>query len=143
MPEIKLTDEAFLSILRENGGLYAVTAKAISETYAVTYTRQAVRQRALEHPEELKDIEEEMADIAEEGLQSLMKDQDPRIKIDAIKFYLKTKGKKRGYVERTEIEHSGEMGITWHEERTYEKPGPTEFKDGENITGGSSLDTGL
>lgn len=111
MADIKLSDEAFLAILRENGGLYARTAKAIEEQHSVTFSRQAVRQRALEHPDELKDIEEEVADSAESGLQTLMKDPDPRIKIDAIKFYLKTKGKSRGYVERTETEHSGNLTL--------------------------------
>ena len=103
MADIKISDEAFLSILRENGGLYAVTAKAIEAKFGINYSRQAVRQRALEHPEEIADIEDEAKDIAEEGLKTLMKDQDARIKLDAIKFYLGTKAKNRGYSQRTEL----------------------------------------
>jgi hypothetical protein len=30
---------------------------------------------------------------------------------------------------KEKVELSGEMGITWHEERTYEKPGPSETKN--------------
>ena len=42
-------------------------------------------------------------DFAESQLQKRMKDGSDA----AIIFYLKTKGKKRGFVERQEVEHSG------------------------------------
>lgn len=103
MAEIKISDTAFLAILRENGGLYAKTAKAIAEQFGIDYSRQAVRQRALEHKEEMDDINEEVQDCAEEGLQSLMKDDDKKIKLDAIKFFLNSKAKNRGYTSRTEL----------------------------------------
>ena len=103
MAEIKISDTAFLALLRENGGLYAKTAKAIAEQFGIDYSRQAVRQRALDHKDELEDINEEVQDCAEDGLQTLMKNEDPKIKLDAIKFYLNTKGKARGYSTRSEI----------------------------------------
>jgi len=118
--DIKLTDQQFLAILRENAGLFAKTAQAIREKFKIDYTRQAVRQRALDHKDELEDIEEEALDVAEEGMLSLSKSLDEDIKFKACQFILKTKAKKRGYVERQEIEHSGELGITWNEEKTYE-----------------------
>ena len=102
MAEFHLTDDQFFAVLRENGGLYAVTAKAISETYDINFSRQAVRERALKRPDILTDIEDETLDTAEEGLLSLMSDLDKKIKIDAIKYYLSRRGKKRGYTERVE-----------------------------------------
>ena len=129
MAEFHLTDDEFFQILRDNAGLYARTAKAVTETYGIPYSRQAVRERALKQPEILTDIEEEGLDLAEGGMRDLMISHNEDIKFKSCQFVLKTKGKKRGYVERTEVDVSGSLGITWHEERTYEKPGPTETKD--------------
>ena len=100
----KISDKEFLAILRENGGLYARTAKAIENQFKIRYSRQAVRDRAVKFPEEVADIEEENVDIAEEGLHSLMRSENETVRLRAIELYLKTKGKKRGYIEKTEQE---------------------------------------
>jgi hypothetical protein len=120
MAEFHLSDEEFFGILRENAGLFARTAKAISETYGIEYSRQAARQRALDKPEILADIEDESLDLAEGGMMDLVKSLDDDIKFKACQFVLKTKGKKRGYVERQELAVEGQLGITWNEQKTYE-----------------------
>lgn len=114
MGEVKkrLSDKEFLAILRENAGLYARTARAIRKQYDMPYSRQAVRDRAEKHPEVIADIDEENIDVAEEGLHSLMRSSNERVKLDSIKMYLKTKGKGRGYIEKQQVEHSGEIGIS-------------------------------
>ena len=100
----KISDEQFLSVLRENAGLYARTAKAIKKQFNINYSRQAVRARAKHFPDELADIEEENLDIAEEGLLTLMRTASENTRIRAIEIYLKTKGKKRGYIEKNEMD---------------------------------------
>lgn len=106
----KLTHEEFFACLRASAGLYARTVRTIKKEFNVDLTRQAVQQRALLHPEILEDILDENIDIAEEGLQGLMRSDDERIKLKACEIYLKTIGRKRGYVERTESE------VTLHQE---------------------------
>jgi len=106
---MKITDEQFFAALRESAGLYARASRIIEKEYGVSYTRQSVKERAERHPEILKDIESENHDIAEEGLHSLMRSKNERIRFQSVQFYLKTKGKDRGYVERSEI----------HQETTY------------------------
>lgn len=103
MADIKISDSAFLSILRENGGLYAKTAAAIRDQFGIEYSRQAVRQRAADHKDEVEDINEEVQDNAEAGLQTLMKSTDEKIMLDAVKYYLNSKAKARGYTTRTEL----------------------------------------
>ena len=51
-----------------------------------------------------EDAHESMIDFAESALYRNIKDG----KESSINFYLKTRGKKRGYVERQEIEYSGD-----------------------------------
>lgn len=105
----KLSENEFLAILRENGGLFARTAKAIEDKYKITYSRQSCRIRAEKHPKFLADIEEEMLDIAEAELYKIIKDEDlSSVRLKAIEFYLKCKGKKRDYVERTESYNKNE-----------------------------------
>ena len=99
----KITDKEFWSILRANGGVFARTARAISEKFDVDYSRQAVRDRASKKPAILADIEEQNTDLAEEVIFDLLLSEDERIKADVAKFYLKTKGKSRGYIERQEL----------------------------------------
>lgn len=101
---MKLSDEEFLSILRENAGIYARTARAINKQFpSLGYTRQAVRQRAERFPEELADIQEQNVDIAEEGLHTLMLKGTPTLKLKSIDIFLKAKGRIRGYGDRMDL----------------------------------------
>ena len=109
----KISDKAFLQILRENAGLYSKTAKAIQRQYNIDFSRQAARARALEHPQELEDIREETIDLAEEGLFSLMQSEDERIKLRAIEMFLKNKGKNRGYSERLETDYDNVVTVVY------------------------------
>lgn len=106
----KITEKQFWAILRANGGIFARTARVIEAQIGMNYSRQAVRDRASKKPEELADIEEHNTDLAEEVLHQLLKSGDEKIQADIAKFYLKTKGKKRGYIETQKHELMGRDG---------------------------------
>lgn len=108
---VKLSDEQFFSVLRENVGIFARTARKIREQYNIEYSRQAVRIRALNNPEVLQDIMDEAMDTAEEGLHSLMRSKNERIKFKAIEFFLKMKGKERGYTDKVEVSFDNKNNI--------------------------------
>jgi hypothetical protein len=55
------------------------------------------------------DIQEVAVDFAESHLHKLIKDGNPAATI----FYLKTKGKGRGYVERQEIAVAEKKPLSW------------------------------
>jgi hypothetical protein len=54
-------------------------------------------------------IQESVIDFAESHLYKLVKEGNPAATI----FYLKTKGKKRGYIERQEIEVTERSPLSW------------------------------
>ncbi len=57
---------------------------------------------------QVNDISDIAIDFAESKLFDLIKEGN----ITAVIFYLKTKGKKRGYIERQEIEIDGDLNLT-------------------------------
>lgn len=65
-----------------------------------------------EYKEAVRAIEERTIDFAESHLHALIKDKNPAATI----FFLKTKGKNRGYVERQEIEVNESRPLTWFKE---------------------------
>ena len=86
---MKVSEKEFWEILRENAGLYSRTARAIEKQFNVSYSRQAVKERAEKDLERLSDIEDQNFDVAEEGLHSLMRSKNEKIKLDSTRFYLK------------------------------------------------------
>lgn len=106
----KLTDEQFLSILRANMGLFSRTARAIKMQHNIEYSRQAVRERALKHKEIYDDIIEEGIDVGEENLHSLMRSKNENMKFKSTVFFLRMKGKDRGYTDRLDLNvHNEEL----------------------------------
>ena len=103
---MKATEQEFLEALIKHSGLYSRVAKELD------VSRQAVRDRVESNPH-IKELVEELTEVnldeAEGELQKIISGKKINIgvKFSAIKFFLSTKGKKRGYVEKTEVEHSG------------------------------------
>lgn len=108
---LKLSNKKFWAILRKNGGLYARTARAIEKEFGIKMTRQSVRVRAERDPKLLQDILDESVDLAEEGLQDLMRSPLPNIRLKAIELYLKAKGAGRGFHSKDSVSHSGEVAV--------------------------------
>lgn len=68
------------------------------------------------YKEAVDDIADIALDFAESQLHKQIKDGE----VSSTIFYLKTKGKKRGYIEKQEIDLGGSVGITWNEQKNYE-----------------------
>lgn len=65
---------------------------------------------------QVNEIQDVAVDFAEKKLFELINEGDTTATI----FLLKTRGKKRGYIEKTEVDHSGSLGISWNETKTYD-----------------------
>ena len=101
---VKITKQRFKQALNGTGGIMLSIANNMG------VTREGVYKWIKKHPDmqELRLQEEEkIIDIAENSLFTQAKDKEQW----ATKYLLSTKGKRRGYTEKQEVEHSGQ-GIT-------------------------------
>lgn len=105
--------KAMLESLEKSLGVVTTACKAASVTRSTHYEWYA------SDPDYKKAVDD-IADVALDFAESQLHKQIQNGEVSSTIFYLKTKGKKRGYVERTEVEQSGSLSITWNEERTYE-----------------------
>ena len=95
-----ITKKAMIDALEKSLGIVTSACKAVGISRETHY-------RWLREDESYKQSVEDLAnvalDFAESQLHQQIKGGNPTSTI----FYLKTKGKKRGYVERQEIAHEG------------------------------------
>jgi len=97
--------EAMLQALENSLGVVTVACKK-TETPRSTYYKWLKEDK--EFAQAVKEIENVALDFAESQLHTQIKDGSTSATI----FYLKTKGKKRGYIERSELDlSSGEEPI--------------------------------
>ncbi len=127
----KINPKMFKLALKDTGGIYQQIAKNLK------VCRNAVVKYVSKHPETKALIEEERERILDLMEASLIKKAIVNDDFKAQQFYLKTIGKDRGYVEKTETELSGSTDnrITFEivnpmqekpsQEIAYKEPTPT------------------
>ena len=99
---LKATDYA--QAITEAQGLISVAARRLGVSRSAVYAAVNRHKRVAEA---LQDARERTTDLAEGKLYGKINDGD----ITAIIFYLKTQAKARGYVERQEQEHAGDIRV--------------------------------
>ena len=105
--------KAMIEALEKSLGVVTTAAKQVGIDRSTHY-------EWLKTDPDYKERVESISDIALDFAESQLHKQIQNGEVTSTIFYLKTKGKKRGYVERTEVEQSGGLTINWKEERTYE-----------------------
>ena len=98
-----------LDALERSLGIVSTAAKMVSidrSTHYAWMKADAAYKKAVES------ISDSVLDFAESHLYKLVKEGNPAATI----FFLKTKGKKRGYIERQEIEIQEKKPLSWLDE---------------------------
>jgi DNA-binding XRE family transcriptional regulator len=99
--------KAMIEALEKSLGVVTTAAKQVGISRKTHY-------EWLKDDLEYKQAVEELADVALDFAESQLHKQIQNGEVTSTIFYLKTKGKKRGYVERQEVQNevSGTLGIT-------------------------------
>ena len=100
----KKNKENLLIALTKSLGIVSEACKKVKLSRQIFYQYCLLDK---EFKKQVSAINEIALDFAESKLLNLIADEN----VTAILFYLKCKGKKRGYVETQQLEHTGELGI--------------------------------
>ena len=111
----KYTAEQFIKAIPGSGGIITKIAERVGCTW------HTARRYIEKHPTVLQaytDEKEKVIDLAETTVMKAMSEGD----VGTARWYLATKGRDRGYVERRQHEHSGPEGgpiviVNWDDER--------------------------
>ncbi len=93
---------AMIEAMKQSLGVITTAAKVAGISRQIHYDW-------LKEDPEYKQAIEDTAEVALDYAESQLHKQIGNGEVASTIFYLKTKGKKRGYVERTEVEHSGSI----------------------------------
>jgi len=105
---------AMIESLEKSLGVVTTACKSVGISRETHY-------RWLKEDLEYKEAVESISDIALDFVESQLHKQIKEGEVSSTIFYLKTKGKRRGYIERQEMDVTGGLNITWNEEKTYEQ----------------------
>jgi hypothetical protein len=98
------SSEAIIQAVTEAHGMVAVAARSLGVERKTVY-RRAEKSPAIQ--EAIADAREIVSDTAELALFKAIDEGHPW----AVCFYLKTQGKDRGYTEKSDLGHSGEVTV--------------------------------
>lgn len=106
--------------LRATGGIMTRAARLLKDATGLGHYGKSdmIRRYIEKHPElqeVMRDIEERTLDLAETKLVSAIRNEHRQDHLRAVCFYLKHKGKGRGYVGRSEV--TGADGVPLYPER--------------------------
>ena len=96
----KQDKSTFIEVFENKGGNIDASCKAFGISRQTFYNWKSDDQ---DFADKISNVQEGLIDFVESKLMENIKDNDTTSTI----FYLKTKGKSRGYTERQEIEHQG------------------------------------
>lgn len=100
--QTKMSKASFLKALEKSLGIISQAAKKCGINRDTVYHW---RNNDKEFDKAIKDVNDIVLDFAESSLHKQINEGNTTATI----FLLKCKGKKRGYIEKTEVEHSGEI----------------------------------
>tara|TARA_R110002072_G_scaffold154256_2_gene304095 strand:- start:155 stop:502 length:348 start_codon:yes stop_codon:yes gene_type:complete len=101
--------EQMLEALEKSLGIVSTACKMVDVGRTTHYEWMKSDE---EYKSAVNSIQDSVLDFAESHLYKLVKEGNPAATI----FFLKTKGKKRGYIERQEIEVTEKKPLSWLDE---------------------------